>query len=67
MVFEQGGQEQRVEPASLVVVALGVAPVTSLTEILEDLGLEYHVVGDAKKPRDMLEAIHEGHQAGLTI
>ena len=31
------------------------------------LGLEYHVVGDAKKPRDMLEAIHEGHQAGLTI
>ena len=55
------------EPASLVVVALGAAPVTSLTKILEELGLEYHVVGDAKKPRDMLEAIHEGHQAGLSI
>ena len=56
VVFEQEGEEQRVEPASLVVVALGTAPVTSLTEILEELGLEYHIVGDAKKPRDMLEA-----------
>jgi pyruvate/2-oxoglutarate dehydrogenase complex dihydrolipoamide dehydrogenase (E3) component len=67
VVFEQGGEEQRVEPASLVVVALGAAPETSLTKILEEMGLEYHVVGDAKKPRDMLEAIHEGHQAGLSV
>jgi NADPH-dependent 2,4-dienoyl-CoA reductase/sulfur reductase-like enzyme len=67
VVFEQGGEEQRMEPVSLVVVALGSAPVTILTGILEELGLEYHVVGDARKPRDMLEAIHEGHQAGLSI
>ena len=55
------------EPASLVVVALGAAPVSSLAEIMEELGLECHVVGDAKKPRDLLEAVHEGHKAGLSV
>ena len=67
VLFEQGGQEQRLKPASLVVIALGAYPVNSLAEIIEELGLVYHVVGDAKKPRDLLEAVHEGHEAGLSI
>ncbi|MBL7212766.1 MAG: FAD-dependent oxidoreductase [Desulfobacteraceae bacterium] len=67
VVIEHEGQEQRVEPASMVVVALGSAPVTSLTEILKELGVEYYVVGDAKKPRNMLEAVHEGHKVRLSI
>lgn len=49
-----------------VVVATGARSVNSLAEEL--IGLcEVHIIGDAKEPRDALEAVHEGAIAGLAI
>ena len=38
-----------------------------LASVLDDLGIDYHVVGDALSPRTAEEAVYEGMQAGLAV
>ena len=64
--YSQKGIEQ-VENAELIVTAMGAKSETSLADVLDDLSIPYQIVGDAKKPRRILEAIHEGHKAGIEI
>ncbi|HNY65294.1 MAG TPA: FAD-dependent oxidoreductase [Deltaproteobacteria bacterium] len=66
VVYELNGEE-RSEPASTVITAMGARPDNVLDEVLKGLGIAYKVVGDAVSPRRLLEAIHEGHRAGLEI
>jgi pyruvate/2-oxoglutarate dehydrogenase complex dihydrolipoamide dehydrogenase (E3) component len=66
-VSYRAGEEEKRIPAVLVVTALGAGSENSLEESLQTLGMAYRTVGDAKSPRRLLEAIHEGHRAGREI
>jgi len=53
-------------PADSIVMATGSKPENRLASI-EGLAPEVHVIGDAEKPRNALEAIREGFLTGLRI
>jgi len=60
-------ESEHVEPATLVVTAMGAKSENTLQAVLKDLSIPFSIVGDAKNPRRILEAIHEGHKAGSEI
>lgn len=66
VVFEHEGRELR-EPAAMVITAMGARPADEMAGSAAGLGIPVKVVGDAHGPRRLLEAIHEGHRAGLEI
>ncbi len=66
VVYCQGEEEKRL-PAALVVTAMGAKPTSELAGIFEKSGIPFRVIGDAKSPRRLLEAIHEGDRAGREI
>ncbi|MCJ7745439.1 MAG: hypothetical protein MUP40_04020, partial [Actinobacteria bacterium] len=67
VVYIKDGEETRLEPAPMVVTALGAASETGLVAALKEAGIPYQVVGDAGSPRRLLEAVHEGHAAGRAV
>ncbi len=67
VIYRKDGKTERIEPAPAVITALGSRSKTALVEILEKLAIPYKVVGDAKSPRHLLEAIHEGAAAAREI
>jgi len=67
VIYKQGATQHRIEPAPLVVTALGAAPEASLVDTLNILGIPFQVAGDAQSPRRLIEAVHEGHNAGMKI
>jgi hypothetical protein len=58
---------ERVESAALIVTAMGAKSENALEDVLKDLAIPFRTVGDAKTPRRILEAIHEGYRAGEEI
>jgi 2,4-dienoyl-CoA reductase-like NADH-dependent reductase (Old Yellow Enzyme family)/thioredoxin reductase len=61
-------QEEEIQlSAAMVVTAMGAKPANGLEGILKELGIPWRVVGDAKSPRRLLEAIHEGDRAGREV
>ncbi len=58
---------ERVESAAMIVTAMGAKSENSLEDVLKDLAISFRTVGDAKTPRRILEAIHEGYKAGEEI
>jgi 2,4-dienoyl-CoA reductase-like NADH-dependent reductase (Old Yellow Enzyme family)/thioredoxin reductase len=50
-----------------VIIALGAVPNRSLMEALKDDKVELYVIGDAVKPRKLINAIHEGYYIGKRI
>jgi 2,4-dienoyl-CoA reductase-like NADH-dependent reductase (Old Yellow Enzyme family)/thioredoxin reductase len=66
-VFYRQGEEEKQLPAASVITAMGAKPANGLEGILKELGIPWRVVGDAKSPRRLLEAIHEGDRAGREI
>ena len=66
VVVERAGAEE-VLPADTVILAVGAQPCRELHENLKESGLEVHLIGDAKEPRKIVEAIHEGFHAALSI
>ena len=61
------GERRDLLPADSVVIAAGAAPVNVLAEEMGDLVPKICTIGDAKTPRNALEAIREGFLAGLRI
>jgi 2,4-dienoyl-CoA reductase-like NADH-dependent reductase (Old Yellow Enzyme family)/thioredoxin reductase len=61
------GDTERMEHAAMIVTAMGAKSDNSLEDVLKELIIPYIIVGDAKSPRRVLEAIHEGHRAGGEI
>ncbi len=59
--------EQRSEPTAMVITAMGAKSDNGLEEVLRDLGIDYRVAGDARSPRRLIEAIHEGYKAAGEI
>lgn len=54
-------------PADSIVIAAGSRPENELVEGIREMVSEVYVVGDAEKPRNALEAIKEGFEAGLRL
>ena len=54
-------------PAETVVLCLGARPVDDLADALERDGHRVSVVGDAKEPRKVTEAIQEGARAAVAV
>ena len=65
-ITQQGEREVRY-PIETVVLAVGVRPNQELPNALEGSDLVAHVIGDAVKPRKVLEAIWEGFEVGNKI
>jgi 2,4-dienoyl-CoA reductase (NADPH2) len=53
--------------ADTIVIAVGSTPDNALANEVESLVPEVHLVGDAKEPRNALDALREGFLAGLKI
>ncbi|MBW1829924.1 MAG: FAD-dependent oxidoreductase, partial [Deltaproteobacteria bacterium] len=61
------GNEEIMHHADHIVLALGTKAVNNLSEVLKEKAYEIHVIGDAKRPRTILEAIAEGAEIARTI
>lgn len=64
--FEKDGVEDTLL-ADSVVIATGAKPEEGLFQGMGDLVSEVYIIGDAKEPRNALEAIKEGYLTGLKI
>jgi 2,4-dienoyl-CoA reductase-like NADH-dependent reductase (Old Yellow Enzyme family)/thioredoxin reductase len=67
VVLTRDGEEETIHGMDSVVLALGVESVDRLSAQLESRVAEVYVIGDAKEPRNALEAVGEGAQVGLRI
>ena len=54
-------------PIETVVLAVGIRPNRELLDDLERRGVEVHVVGDAREPRGIGEAVWEGFETALAL
>lgn len=68
VVYVQNGEEKEV-PCNSVVIAAGARPVPTdeLQAACEELGIPYHLIGDAKGARRALNAVAEGVETALKI
>ena len=66
VVYEKDGKKQTVE-ADSVVLAVGSKPSVGLMNALKGKVTELHAIGNAKKPCNVLEAIHEGSQLAREV
>ena len=58
---------KRLECFDSIVIALGSIPNNELVESLKEKVSEVYVVGDASKPREVMEAVLEGEEVALKI
>jgi len=54
-------------PADNIIIATPPAPNLDLFNQIKKLGKETYVLGDAKEPRNILDAISDGYNIGRTI
>ncbi len=67
VLTEKEGEEMLL-PADTVVLALGASSVAELAQELKNKkGMEVHLIGDAKEPRKITEAIREGFEVGINL
>ena len=59
--------QEIVLPADTVILAVGAVAVDDLIREVEGSGIQVIVIGDAKAPRKITEAVREGFEAALTI
>jgi pyruvate/2-oxoglutarate dehydrogenase complex dihydrolipoamide dehydrogenase (E3) component len=50
-----------------IVMAVGAKPVNDLEKPLQNKGITLHVIGDARKPGNIIDAVQEGYSIGLNI
>jgi NADPH-dependent 2,4-dienoyl-CoA reductase/sulfur reductase-like enzyme len=72
--FEKGGLwvedpqgTRKLEGFDSIVLALGSTPNDEIVKSLEGKGPEVYVIGDASKPREVMEALVEGEEIALKI
>jgi 2,4-dienoyl-CoA reductase-like NADH-dependent reductase (Old Yellow Enzyme family) len=65
-VFSQGEGEYDVEADNLIMVTMKYSN-TELYELLKQRGVEYYLIGDAKAPRWIWNATHDGYKVATEI
>ena len=53
--------------ADTVILAVGMAPLRAEALALEPVSSEFRMVGDCKRPRQILEAVREGYDAAMEV
>ncbi len=66
VVIEQGGKRLEVQ-ADTVILAVGTKAYNPLQKIAAEQNIPCEVIGDAKKPAMVFDAIHQGFAAGRSI
>jgi 2,4-dienoyl-CoA reductase-like NADH-dependent reductase (Old Yellow Enzyme family)/thioredoxin reductase len=61
------GEPSTLSPIDQVVLAVGLKPRDELKGILESLKIPFSVIGDARQPRRIFEAVEEGAQAAWDL
>jgi len=61
------GEEQILSPVDQVIIAVGLKPRDDLKKFLQARGISYFIIGDALKPRRIIEASEEGARAAWSI
>lgn len=61
------GQDRKLEPIEQVIVAVGVTPRNDLKEFLKKKAIRHFIIGDADKPRRIIEATEQGANAAWQI
>lgn len=59
--------EQILGPVDQVIIAVGMKPTADLVRMLQEQGIRHYVIGDAVKPRRIIEATEEGARAAWEI
>lgn len=67
VVIAKDGREETLAGLDLVIIACGTKSTQVLGEEIEGKVPELYVIGDAKQPRDALEAISEGSQVARAL
>jgi NADPH-dependent 2,4-dienoyl-CoA reductase/sulfur reductase-like enzyme len=67
VVFTKNGKEESIRGVNSVVLAIGVKPVNGLAEKMKGKVAEVYVIGDAKEPRQALDAIAEASELARQI
>ncbi len=67
VVAEQEGNGVRIEPVATVIKAFGSAPERGLVDAVREQGIPLVEAGDVVKPRRVIEAVHEGDAAGISL
>ncbi len=67
IVIERDGREETLDGMDSIILARGVKSVDNLSDAVKDKVPEVFVIGDAKEPREALEAIAEGNKAGRMV
>ena len=65
--FKTNGEIISKGPFTTIITALGALPEKNLEETLKKLDIPYLIAGDVNMPRRLLEAVHEGYKAGISI
>ncbi|MGA3084105.1 MAG: FAD-dependent oxidoreductase [Thermodesulfobacteriota bacterium] len=65
--IETKGETSTLSPVDQVVLAVGLKPRDELKEVLEALKIPYVVIGDARQPRRIFEAVEEGARAAWEL
>jgi 2,4-dienoyl-CoA reductase (NADPH2) len=66
-VVVQAGDERQAIPADTVILALGARSNNALAGEARELGIDTIVIGDAKAPRKITDAVFEGFESGLKV
>ncbi len=67
VIVDKAGKEKLLKPIRQVVYATGSSSCNELGYELEKENVLFHIIGDAKQPRSILEAVEEGAQAAWSI
>jgi 2,4-dienoyl-CoA reductase-like NADH-dependent reductase (Old Yellow Enzyme family)/thioredoxin reductase len=65
--FTRNGAGESIRSVDKIILAVGAKPVDNLSEQLKGTIAEVHVIGDAKRPRRALDAIHEAYEIARQI
>jgi len=61
------GEAVVIDKVDTLVLCLGHTPVDELSDVLQELGIEAHLIGDAASPRTAEEAVYEGLKVAAEI
>jgi thioredoxin reductase len=67
VVTRRDETEQVLMPVDQVVIAVGLKANDELKKALEEMGIPFSIVGDAKQPRRIIEATEEGARAAWSL
>jgi pyruvate/2-oxoglutarate dehydrogenase complex dihydrolipoamide dehydrogenase (E3) component len=67
IIFMKDGREEAIHEMNFIILAIGTKSFDELSGKIKDKVSEVYVIGDAKQPRKVLQAIAEGAEVGRKI